>query len=85
MSSTVFGFLMQCWYSHSYRNDRYVFGQGDMTCLRSSKIPLIPIKTKYPLGKHTNNLMPKKTSLGMGLEPVCGYDLRENVKEKVPI
>ena len=51
---------MQCWYSYLYRNDRYVFGQGDMTCLRSSKIPLIPSKTKYPLGKHPNNLMPKK-------------------------
>ena len=34
-SSTAFGFLMQCWYSYSYRNDRYVFGQGDMTCLLS--------------------------------------------------
>ena len=40
-----------------------------MTCLRSSKIRLIPSKTKYPLGKHPNNLMPKKTSLGMGSEP----------------
>ena len=58
----MFGFLMQCWWSYSHRNDRYVFGQGDMTCLRSSKIPLIPSKTKYPLGKHPNNLMPKKTS-----------------------
>ena len=27
-------------------------------------------KTKYPLGKHPNNLMPKKTSLGMGSEPI---------------
>ena len=65
----MFGFLMQCWCSYSYRNDRYVFRQGDMTCLRSSKIPLIPSKTKYPPGKHPNNLMPKKTSLGMGSEP----------------
>ena len=45
-SSTAFGFLMRCWYSYSYRNDRYVFGQGDMTCLRSSKIPLIPSKKR---------------------------------------
>ena len=37
--------------------------------MRSSKLPLIPSKTKYPLGKHANNLMPKKTSLGMGSEP----------------
>ena len=42
----MFGFLKQCWYSYSYRNDRYVFGQRGMTCLRSSKIPLIPSKTK---------------------------------------
>ena len=52
-SSTVFGFLMQCWYSYLY-NNRYVFGQGDMTCLRSSKRTLKPSKMKYPLGKHPN-------------------------------
>ena len=40
-SSTLFGFLMQCWYSYSYRNDRCVSGLGDMTCLRSSKIHLL--------------------------------------------
>ena len=40
-----------------------------MTCLRSSKIPLIPSKTKYPLGKRPKNLMPKKTPLGTGSEP----------------
>ena len=57
---------MQCCYSYSYRNDRYVFGQGDMTCLRSSKIPLIPSETKYPAGKHPNNLTPKQTPLGVG-------------------
>ena len=27
-SSTVFGFLMPCWYSYSYHNNRYIFGQG---------------------------------------------------------
>ena len=27
-SSTVFGFLMPCWYSYSYHNKRYIFGQG---------------------------------------------------------
>ena len=27
-SSTVFGFLMPCWYSYSYHNNRYNFGQG---------------------------------------------------------
>ena len=59
-SSTVFGFLMLCWYSYSYRNDQYIFGQGDMTCLRSSKRTLEPSKKKYPLGKHPNNLMPYK-------------------------
>ena len=32
-SSTVFGFLMPCWYSYSYQNNPYIFGQGDMTCL----------------------------------------------------
>ena len=49
---------MQCWYSYSNRNDRRVFGQGEMICLRSSKRTLKPRKTKYPLGKHPNNLMP---------------------------
>ena len=27
-SSTVFGFLMPSWYSYSYHNNRYIFGQG---------------------------------------------------------
>ena len=44
----MFGFLMQCWYSSSYHNNRYIFGQGDMTCLRSSKTTLKTSKTKYP-------------------------------------
>ena len=67
---------MQCWYSYSYRNDRYVFGQGGMTCLRSSKIPLIPSKTKYPLGKHPNNLMPHKI--------IPRYGLRANLPDHPP-
>ena len=33
----MFGFLKQCWYSYSYHNNQYIFEQGDMTCLRSSK------------------------------------------------
>ena len=53
----MFGFLMPCWYSYSYHNDQYIFEQGDMTCLRSSKRTLKPSKTKYPLGKHANNVM----------------------------
>ena len=60
MSSTVFAFLMPCWYSYSYHNNRYIFGQGDMTCLRSSKRTLKPSNMKYPLEKHPNNLMPYK-------------------------
>ena len=67
-SSTVFGFLMQCWYSYSY-NNRYVFGQGDMTCLRSSKRTLKPSKMKYPLGKHPNNFCLAESSPGMGSDP----------------
>ena len=47
-SSTLFGFLMPCWWSYSYHNNWYIFGQGDMTCLRSSKRTLKPSKTKYP-------------------------------------
>ena len=58
---------MRCWYSYSYRNDRYIFGQGDMTCLRSSKRTLKPSKTKYPLGKHPYNLMPYKIIPRYGL------------------
>ena len=27
-SCTVVGFLMPCWYSYSYHNNRYIFGQG---------------------------------------------------------
>ena len=54
-SSTVFGSLTPCWYSYSYHNNRHIFGQGDMTCLRSSTQSLKPSKTKYPLGKHPNN------------------------------
>ena len=57
-SSIMFGFLMPCWYSYSSHNNGYIFGQGDMTCLRSSKRSLKPSKTKYPLGKHPDNLMP---------------------------
>ena len=56
----MFGFLMPCWQSYSYHNNRYIFGQGYMTCLRSSKQSLKPSKTKYPLGKHPSNLMPYK-------------------------
>ena len=56
----MFGFLMPCWYSYSYHNNRYIFGQGDMTCLRRSKRTLKPSKTKYSLGKHPNHLMPYK-------------------------
>ena len=63
---------MQCWYSYSYRNDKYVFGQGDMTCLRSSKIPLIPSKTKYPPGNHPYNLMPYKIIPRYGLRAKIG-------------
>ena len=51
---------MQCWCSYSYHNYQYVFGQGDMTCVRSSIIPLIPSETIYPLGKHPKHLMPYK-------------------------
>ena len=75
-SSTVFGFLMPCWYSYSYRNDQYIFGQGDMTCLRSSKRSLKPSKTKYPLGKHPNNLMPHKI--------IPRYGLRANLPDHPP-
>ena len=65
---TAFGFLMPCWYSYSYHNNsRYIFGRGDMTCLRSSKRSLKPSKTKYPLGKHPNNLMPYKVIPRYGL------------------
>ena len=60
MSSTVFAFLMPCWYSYSYHNNRYIFGQRDMTCLGSSKRTLKRSKTKYPLRKHPTNLMPYK-------------------------
>ena len=63
----MFGFLMPCWYSYSYRNDQYIFGQGDTTCLRSSKRSLIPSKTKYPLGKHPNNLISCKIIPRYGL------------------
>ena len=65
---------MQCWYSYSYHNNRYIFGQGGMTCLRSSKRALKPSKTKYPLGKHPNNLMPYKIipSYGIGAQMPIG-------------
>ena len=56
----MFGFLKPCWYSYSYHNNQYIFGQRDMTWLRSSKRTLKPSKTKSPLGKHPNNLMPYK-------------------------
>ena len=59
-SSTVFGSLTPCRYSYSYHNNQYIFGQGHMTGLRSSKRSLKPSKTKYPLGKHPNSLMPYK-------------------------
>ena len=70
----MFGFLMPCWYSYSYDNNRYIFGQGDMTCLRSSKRTLEPSKTKYPLGKHPNNLMPYKIIPRYGI----GASMEEN-------
>ena len=38
-----------------------------MTCLGSSKRTQKPSKTKYPLGKHTNNLMPYKIILRYGI------------------
>ena len=64
----MFGFLMQCWYSYSYHNNQYIFGQGEMTCLRSSKRTLKPSQTKYPLGNHPNNfLMPYKVIPRYGL------------------
>ena len=66
-SSTEFGSLTPCWYSYSYHNNRYIFGQGDMTCLRSSKRSLKPGKTRYPLEKHPNNLMPYKIIPRYGL------------------
>ena len=59
-SSTVVGFLMLCWSLYSYYNNRYMFGHGDMTCVRSSKRTLKPSETKYSLGKHPNNVMPYK-------------------------
>ena len=70
--STVFGFLMPCWYSYSYHDQRYIFGQGDMTCLRRSKRSLNPSKTKYPLGKHPNNFMPYKIIPMYGLRTISG-------------
>ena len=54
-SSIMIGFLMPCWYSYSCHNNRYIFGQRDMTCFRSSKRSQKTSKTKYPLGKHPNN------------------------------
>ena len=63
----MFGFLMPCWYSYSYHNNQYIFGQGDMTCLRSSKIILKPSKMIYPLRKHPNILMPYKVIPRYGL------------------
>ena len=41
-----------------------------MTCLRSSKRSLKPSKTKYPQGKHPNNLMPYKIIPRYGLRAV---------------
>ena len=64
-------FLMPCWYSYSDDSNRYIFEQGDMTCLRSSKRSLKPSKTKYPLGKHPNNLMPYKIIPRYGLRAEC--------------
>ena len=69
-SSTVFGFSKPCLYSYSYHNNRYIFGQGDMTCLRNSKRSLKPSKTKYPLGKHSNNIMPYKIIPRYGLRAI---------------
>ena len=71
-SSTAFGFLMPCWYSYSYHDKRYIFGQGDMTCLRRSKRSLNPSKTKYHLGKHPNKLMPYKIIPRYGLRTISG-------------
>ena len=69
-SSTVFGFSKPCWYSYSYHNNQFIFGQGDMTCLRNSKRSLKPSKTKYPLGKHSNNIMPYKIIPRYGLRAI---------------
>ena len=51
-SSTVFGFLMPCWYSYSYHNKRYIFGQGGYDLLekletnsRTKKKEISPTKT----------------------------------------
>ena len=63
----MFGSLTLCRYTYSYHNNRYIIEQGDMTCLRSSKRSLKPSKTKYPLGKHPNNLMPYKIIPRYGL------------------
>ena len=63
----MFGFLMPCWYSYSYHNNRYFCGQGDTTCLRSSKQTLKPCKTKYPQGKHPNNIISYKIIPGYGI------------------
>ena len=71
-SSTVFGFSKPCWYSYSYHNNQFIFGQGDMTCLRNSKRSLKPSKTKYPLGKHSNNMMPYKIIPRYGLRAISG-------------
>ena len=69
-SSTVFGSLTLCRYTYSYHNNRYIIEQGDMTCLRSSKRSLKPSKTKYPLGKHSNNIMPYKIIPRYGLRAI---------------
>ena len=66
------GFLMPCWYSYSYHDKRYIFGQGDVTCLRRSKRSINPSKTKYPLGKHPNNSMPYKIIPRYGIGAVEG-------------
>ena len=42
-----------------------------MTCLRSSKRTLEPSKTKYPLGKHPNNVMPYKIIPRYGIGAKC--------------
>ena len=69
--STVFAFLMPCWYSYSHHNNRCIFGHRDITCLRSSKRTLKPSKTKYPLGKHPNNLMTYKINPRYGIGALC--------------
>ena len=70
--SAVFGFFKPCWYSYSYHNNQYIFRQGDMTCLRSSKRSPKPSKTRYPVGKHLNNLMPYKIIPRYGLRAISG-------------